>query len=67
MQVHDQSVYMRGFTCLNCGKGIYKGYGADHKTLPCEVCGDIQPAQMEFSKFVRLRTASEKRFNKENK
>lgn len=67
MQIHEQTVYMRGFTCLNCGKSQYKGYGPDHKTLPCEMCGDVQPAQMELSKFVRLRTSAEKRFEKEIK
>jgi hypothetical protein len=58
---------MKGFTCLNCGKSTYKGYGSDQKTLPCEICGDTRPAQMELSKFMKLRTSAEKRFEKEKK
>jgi len=54
-------VWMADMGCLACGKGTYKGYQpmpsyrarSQTKTLPCDVCGDVQLARMTKAEFLR--------------
>ncbi len=58
-----------GMRCLNCGTGYYDGYARSKPslsicdlTMPCNSCGDQQPAEMTKAEMIPFKEAQRKKW-----